>query len=70
MSNLCGLKGRGSLMAWYRIYIDKEITDQGGGDHARTFDCENDYADAALAQLVLETDETANQIVSLTGDPS
>jgi hypothetical protein len=64
-------------MAWWRAYIDKEITDKGGGDHSRFYDWEEDLPNPERpldppelpAHAKLKRNEVLNQIVSLAEDP-
>jgi hypothetical protein len=55
-----------------RVYIDKQITQEGGGEHARVLDLAERDPAAARSQVeaLLEADEAINQIVSVTLDDS
>lgn len=51
-----------------RVYVDKEITDQGGGEHSRFIDVAELDPEAARDQVahMLELDEVINQVVGVT----
>jgi hypothetical protein len=56
-------------MPWYRAYIDKEITEKGGGDHSRFIDLEADNKKQAEQDLKLKKNEVLNQVVELSWGP-
>ncbi len=56
-------------MPWFRAYIDKKVTDKGGGDHSRVHDAEAEDEEAFRDTVKLKKDEDLNQIVSLQGAP-
>jgi predicted component of viral defense system (DUF524 family) len=55
-----------------RVYIDKQITQDGGGEHSRVIDLAELNLSTARSQAeqLLAADETINQIVSVSLDDS
>lgn len=52
-------------MPQYRFYINREITDKGGGDHIRYEDIEADDQEAAASEIKLESHEEIGDVVEL-----
>lgn len=70
-------------MQWYRFYIDKKITDAGGGDLSRVIDLELELPDFTKVddrtnfllqdyqgKLDLADDEVLTHVAELAWDPS
>jgi len=53
-------------MPWYRAYVDRKITDKGGGEHVRVLDGEAKDAESYEKGLKLKKDEAVGQVVELT----
>lgn len=51
-----------------RVYVDKKLTEQGGGDHSRIIDLAELDPDKARSQAeaMLESDEAINQVVGVS----
>ena len=56
-------------MPWFRAYLERKITDKGGGDFTRIRDGEAESAEAYQKALKLKKNEQVTQVVELI-DPS